>query len=131
MQINFSKQWDKLTDERLAMTLKHCQRLTSIRWIDKYEYYLDNLEQDFDVCINGKPIAKAMLTGVYARPLNKIQLHEIQKDTHETMTKEEFYKLMEAFYGDKPDWKGTDSMVIMLYFKVTKYPLDQKRICDF
>ena len=107
-QIKFSKNWnDKL----------RCDYWTTIRLYtrEKAIYYTGNIEQDFNVVINGRKYCEARLVGVCFTALCTIPEHLTYTDA--AMNRQDFTKLMAQMYSKKPEWKERDTKFIILTFK--------------
>ena len=114
--INFSMNWSELKD------LKKGREITTIRWIDKYDYYNSFMNVNFNIRLKypnkWKVLGKAILKSVEKRYIDTFDPSEIKADTFEHYTVDDFFMLLAKFYGRKDNWKGKQSEVILLRFEV-------------
>lgn len=112
--IKFSDNWPKLENRAVG------DDLTTIRWYDKIDYYMRLREEDVRLIVVGFDRYIATIKRVYLSKMKDLTDEFIKADTRPTMTRENFYDMMENWYGRKPDWKDWDSLVVVIHLKIVE-----------
>jgi hypothetical protein len=73
-RINYNKNWNNKLD---------CEYYTTIRKYtdEKYQYYQENLDREFEVFIDGKPYTKSKLFDLHTEKLEDIDSLTVMMDT--------------------------------------------------
>lgn len=95
--IKFSDRWDKLKPHRL----KKGELFSTFRayTAKKDMYYESQINNTFYILLNNKAIGKAKLITKTYKWSNELSLDEIQKDTYDYWTKEDFQSFLKSLYG--------------------------------
>jgi hypothetical protein len=113
--------------EKLAINFTHkfkkldLDKFTTIRWLDS-RYDLGRTYEIFYIADNlfhthySKGFVRIIKMEIVK--LANLSLQEIRLDAE--CDREAFYKMMEGWYSKKPDWKGEDSEVQILYLERLK-----------
>ena len=135
--IRFSENWDKIK-KILSNEISKGDIFTTIRWGDKYGYYSDMTHKIFSIVLKlGRckavvekynlsttitqgymEVCTAKIVKVEKRILDELSLEEIQLDTYEHYTREDFTHLMGKFYGRKGNYKKEQSELTVIYLEI-------------
>lgn len=99
LTIKFSERWGKLNE----MNFKTGELFTTFRGYNpkKDKWYKDNIGNIYDVDLNGKTIGTARLITVNHDWSTFLTKKDIQRDTYDHWTKEEFEGFLNKMYGSK------------------------------
>lgn len=111
-QIKFSKNWNNKLN---------CDYFTTIRLQtrSKKEYYWDRVGQEFSIFVLDKEIGKGILKSLECTILREIG-NNCLTYLDAGLDRGEFYKLMETFYKNKPEWEQDLTPMLLLLFKRIK-----------
>lgn len=92
---------------------------TTIRFgtVEKIKYYTESKGEEFSVILNGNEVQQANLISVSACKINELHHQLCYLDAG--LSYDEFYKLMEKFYSQKPEWDRQNSLIVILLFRTT------------
>ena len=109
--INFTANYTKLKQNEFH----------TVRWIDSDKYVVGKL---YDIVLIGKSHSLVRIEKIEIKKMYDLSIVFIAEDINQDgMTggyeniKKLFFSMMEKWYSKKPDWKGWDSEVLILYCK--------------
>lgn len=113
-RVNFSEEWNKLINRQIG------DEFHTVRWMDQHEWYLSLIDKEIEVWVQGVPRYKVIVTKVVTEKLCNLTEKFVQEDTYPGMTVGKFFDMMADWYASKPDWKGWDSTVVIVYLMVSE-----------
>lgn len=112
-EIKFSEWWDKLVGRAIN------DEFHTARWIDKLKYYEARVGQVFTLNVHRKPIYKAELLEVIKATIGELSDGFIHADTYPDWSRKRFYDTLHNWYHRRPEWKGWNSEICIMFLKVT------------
>jgi len=117
-RIPFSDLFPKLRDLEVGRVL------TTIRFIDKYDYYKEledrGAEVDLYLSTSEQVLARCRILGIAVVTIYDLDEKMVRADTYQHWTLLELRTLLTKFYQGKPEWKGKNSRFIVLFLLPTE-----------
>ncbi len=105
--VDFYKNWNGKLDWGIIPTIRFYT-------VDKYIYYLDKIGYPLPINLKGKKHCIGYLWQVKKLLLKNIPSYFTFADSG--LTPPDFYELMAKMYSKKPEWKGDNTLMIILLF---------------